>query len=49
MMLNNHPVIWSWRQPYYSWQPMSLTSMMADQEVTDVTEARAVLARIMAL
>lgn len=48
-MLKNHHITWSWSQPYYSWRPITLTSMLADPEVTDVCEARAVLARIMAL
>lgn len=48
-MLKNHIITWSWSQPYYSWQPLCLTSMLADPDVTDVSEARRVLARIMAL
>lgn len=42
-------IVWSWRQPYTAWRPMTFSTYPVETEVTDVSEARAVLARIMAL
>ena len=48
-------IIWSWTQPYTAWQPMTMPTQPQDEvieqklQTQDLNEARAVLARIMAL
>lgn len=40
--MEKHSIVWSWTQPLLGWEPLEF-------EIRDFTEARAVLARIMAL
>ena len=53
--MENNSVRWRWTQPYTAWRPMSNYAQTLDEvieqqlETEDLTEARAVLARIMAL
>lgn len=51
--MEKNSIVWSWTQPYTAWQPMASHDQTKDEEIEqklatqDLTEARAVLARIM--
>ena len=53
--MENNSIRWEWTQPYTTWQPMANHAQTRDEVVEqklateDLAEARAVLARIMAL
>ena len=51
--MEKNSIVWSWTQPYTAWQPMSNHAQTQDEvieqklQTQDLSEARAVLARIM--
>ena len=51
--MEKHSIVWEWTQPYRSWQPMANHGQTQDEvieqklQTQDLSEARAVLARIM--
>ena len=53
--MEKHSIVWSWTQPYTAWQPLTNPAQPQDEvieqklQTQDLDEARAVLARIMAL
>jgi hypothetical protein len=53
--MENNSIRWEWTQPYTAWQPMANyahthnETIEQELETEDLVEARAVLARIMAL
>ena len=53
--MKNNSIKWEWTQPYTTWQPMANHAQTRDEvveqelKIEDLVEARAVLARIMAL
>jgi hypothetical protein len=53
--MEKHSIVWSWTQPYTAWQPLTNPAQPQDEvieqnlQTQDLIEARAVLARIMAL
>jgi hypothetical protein len=53
--MEKHSIVWSWTQPYTAWQPLTNPAQPQDEVIEqklqthNLNEARAVLARIMAL